>query len=134
MIGVSKAEERECGTENNILRNVHGAATIENGMDVLQNLTTELPYGPTIPFLGIYPRTKHARTESKNLKRLSVYPCLQQPIHNSQKKQPKCPVNEWLNKCGIFTYKEILFSLTKEGGAPGWLSHLSFRLLISLRS
>lgn len=32
-----------------------------------------------------------------------------------KQQQPKCSVNEWLNKCDIFTYNKILLSLKKEG-------------------
>ena len=33
-----------------------GAATVENSMEVHKKIKTELPYGPGIPLLGIYPR------------------------------------------------------------------------------
>ena len=42
MIGISKAEERECGTENNILRNNGHGEAIENSMAVLQKFSNRI--------------------------------------------------------------------------------------------
>jgi len=96
MIGVSKAEERECGTENNILRNVHGAATIENGMDVLQNLTTELPYGPVIQLLGIYP--KELEPVSRGDICTLMFTVALSIIFKRWEQPKRLPTDEWIKK------------------------------------
>ena len=33
-----------------------GTATMENSVEVTKKLKVELPYGPAIPLLGIYPK------------------------------------------------------------------------------
>ena len=40
--------------------NVNCTATMENMQRFLKKMKTELPYGPTISLLGIYPKKKHS--------------------------------------------------------------------------
>ena len=44
---------------NTIMGMLVGAATMEDGMELPQNLKIELPYNPAIPLLGIYLDKKH---------------------------------------------------------------------------
>ena len=73
-----------------------GAATMENSMEIPQNLRIELPYDPVIPLLGIYP---------KNLKtpicKGTCTPVFIAALFTIAKtwKQPKCPSrDEWIKK------------------------------------
>ena len=47
-----------------------GAATVENSVEFPQNLKMELPFDPTIPLLGIYP--KNPKTP---IQRIYEFPC-----------------------------------------------------------
>ena len=78
-----------------------GAATVENSMEFPQKLKMELPFDPTIPLLGIYPKNPETPIQ-KNLF-TPMFIAAQFTIAKYWN-QPKCPsVNEWIEKLVYFT-------------------------------
>ena len=89
------------------------AATLENSLAVKYKiLSTELPYDPEMPFVGIYPR------QIKTCSHKNLYTnAYRHTINNSENKlkQPKYPsADEWINKMWYIPYNEILFSNKKK--------------------
>ena len=84
----------------------------------LRKLKMEIPFGPAIPLLGLYP--KNAETPIQNNLCTPMFIAAQFTIAKYWN-QPKCPsVNEWIKKqCYIYTMqyytterKELLFFTT----------------------
>ena len=73
----------------------------------------ELPFGPVISLLGIYPKNP----ESPIQKKLCTLMFIEVVFAIAQCwKQPKCPsVNEWIKKTMVPLYNGILCSRKKEG-------------------
>ena len=73
-----------------------GAATVENSMNFLRKLKMELPFGPAIPLLGLYPKNPETPIQ-KNLC-TPTFIAAQFKIAKCWK-QAKCPsVNKWIKK------------------------------------
>ena len=72
-----------------------GAATLENSMEVLKKLKTELPYDPAIALLGVYPRVTGVLFQ-----RGTCTPMFIAALSTIAKewKEPKCPSMEWIKK------------------------------------
>ena len=73
-----------------------GAASMENSMNFLRKLKMELPFDPTIPLLGLYPKNPETPIQ-KNL----CAPMFIAALFTIGKccKQPNFPsVNEWIKK------------------------------------
>jgi hypothetical protein len=78
-----------------------GANTLEKIWRLLQNLNITLPYEPTIPLLGIYP--KECNT---GYSRGTCTPMFIAALFTITKlwKQPRYPTtDEWIKKCGTCT-------------------------------
>ena len=90
--------------------------TMENSMRFLKKLTTELPYHPAIPLLGIYPK----KTKTLIWKDIctSMFTAALFTIPRTWK-QSKCPlIGEWIKKfwdrkTDIHTYTQLVFSHKK---------------------
>ena len=73
-----------------------GATTMELSMDILRKLKMDLPFGPAIPLLGLYPKNPETPIQ-KNLC-TPMFIAAQFTIAKCWK-QPKCPsLNEWIKK------------------------------------
>ena len=72
-----------------------GAATLENSMEVPQNLKIELPYEPGIALLGIYPKdTNVIRTSTCTRMFIAATSTIAKLW-----KDPRCPsTDEWIKK------------------------------------
>jgi hypothetical protein len=67
----------------------------------LKNLNIDLPYAPEIPFLGIYPMECHTGYSKGTCTPMSIA-----ALFTIAKlwKQPRCStIDEWIEKCGIYT-------------------------------
>ena len=76
----------------------------------LKKLKIELPYGPAIPLLGIYP-------EETIIKKDTCMPMFIAALFTTARtwKQPKCPsTEEWIKKMWVHIYNGILLSHKKE--------------------
>ena len=79
----------------------------------LRKLKTELPSGPVLLLLGLYPKN-HETLIQKNLC-TPVFIAAQFTIAKCWK-QPKCPsANEWMKMCMVHLHNGILYSRKKEG-------------------
>lgn len=70
-----------------------------------KKLTTELPYDPAIPLLGIYPKEVTAGTQTG---RCTV--CSQQ-CYSQQLKGGRCPASAdrwWMNRCGLHGWWAVI--------------------------
>ena len=69
-------------------------ATMENSVEILKKLETELPYDPVIPLLGIH--TEETRSERDTCTPMFIAALF---IIASTWKQPRCPsADEWIRK------------------------------------
>ena len=88
-----------------------GAATMENSMECLRKVKIELPFGPALPMLVLYP--KNLETPIQKLcipmfiaEQLTIAKCW---------KQPKCQsANEWIKKLWFIRTMEYYTSKRKE--------------------
>ena len=83
-------------------------ATMENSVEVLKKLETELPYNPAIPLLGIH--IKETRTD-----RDTCIPMFIAALFTITRtwKQPRCPLaNKWIRKLW-YIYTMEYFSAIK---------------------
>ena len=79
----------------------------------LKKLKMELPFGPAIPLLGLYP--KNPETSIQQNLHTPVFIAAQFTIAKCWK-QPKCPpVNEWIKKTVVHLHNGILCSRKKKG-------------------
>ena len=72
-----------------------GTVTLENNMEVLQDLKIELPYNPAIALLGIYPKDTDVKRRS------TCTPVFIAAMSTIVKlwKEPRYPsIDEWLKK------------------------------------
>lgn len=89
-----------------------GTVTMENSMELPQNIKIKLSHDPAIPPLGIYPKETKTRAQEDTCTPMS--PLL---IMAKAWKQPECPlVDEWIKNCDIYfsaiKNKEILPCVT----------------------
>ena len=74
--------------------NATSTATMENSVEIPQNLEIELPYDPAIPLLGIYP-------EETKIEKDTCIPMFIVTLFTIARtwKQPRCPLkDEWIMK------------------------------------
>ena len=93
-----------------------GAATMENSMDFPQNLKMELPFDPTIPLLGLYPKNPE-----KPIQKTLCTPMFIAAQFTIAKywKQPKCPsAYEWIKKLWYIYTMEFYTAERKKEGTP----------------
>ena len=83
-----------------------GAATLENSMEFLKKLKTELPYNPASALLGIYPRDT-----GMLFRRDTSTPMFIAALSTRAKvwKEPKCPsTDKWIKKIWYIYYGVLL--------------------------
>ena len=90
-----------------------GTAKVENRMEFLKKLKTELPLDPVIPLLGMYPKTPI----QKNIC-TSMFIAVLFTIAKIWT-QPKCPsVDEWIKKAVVHLHNGILLGQKKKKFYP----------------
>ena len=88
-----------------------GAATLDNSVEVPQKIKIDLPYGPVIALLGIYPWDTGVLTHSG-----SCTPVFIAALSTIAKlwKEPKCPsIDEWIKKLWFIYTMEYYLAMRK---------------------
>ena len=93
-----------------------GAATLENSMEVPQKTKIELPYGPAIALLGIYPRDSGVL-----FRRNTCTPMFIAALSTIARvcKESKCPsMDEWIKKMWCIYTMEYYSAIKKNEVFP----------------
>ena len=84
-------------------------ATMENSVEIPQNLEIELPYDPAIPLLGIH--TEETRIERDTCTPMFIAALF---IIARTRKQPRCPsADEWIRKLWYIYTMEYYSAIKK---------------------
>ena len=89
-----------------------GAASLEDSVEIPQEIKIELPYDPAIALLGIYPK------DTNVVKRRAIYiPMFMAAIATIARlwKEPRCPsTNEWIKKMQLIYAMKYYSAIRKD--------------------